>query len=100
MYVGNDEQIEVINTAYSKFTLTNPLHTDTFPSNRKFEAEIIKMTINFLGGHTNKTNQEVCGSLTSGGTESILMSLKAYRDSRPDIRYPEVVTATTVHPCI
>jgi len=98
VYVGDEEQIDVINTAYAKFALTNPLHTDTFPSNRKFEAEIIRMSIDLLGGNTDKTNQEVCGSLTSGGTESILMALKAYRDSNPHIRYPEVITATTVHP--
>jgi len=98
VYVGDEEQIEVINTAFSKFTLTNPLHTDTFPSNRKFEAEIIRMSLDLLGGNTDKTNAEACGSLTSGGTESILMALKAYRDSRPDITYPEVITATTVHP--
>jgi len=98
VYVADDDQVEVINTACNKFTLSNPLHTDTFPSARKFEAEILRMTIDLLGGHTDKTNQEVCGSLTSGGTESILMALKAYRDSRPDIRYPEVITATSVHP--
>ena len=42
------------------------------------------------------------GSLTSGGTESILVAMAAYRQRararKPWIRRPEVVAARTVHP--
>lgn len=41
---------------------------------RKMEAEVVQMVVNlFHGGPTS------CGALTSGGTESILMAIKAYR---------------------
>ncbi len=37
---------------------------------------------------------EVCGAMTSGGTESIVMALKAYRDytraMRPEVSAPEM----------
>ena len=45
--------------------------------------------LDMLGG-----NAETCGAMTSGGTESIIMALKAYRDharsQRPDITEPEL----------
>ena len=41
---------------------------------RKFELECVAMTANMLNA-----GPEACGSMTSGGTESILMAVKAYR---------------------
>lgn len=46
------------------FSLSNPLHTDVFPNVRRYEAEVIRMTIDMLNG-----GPEVCGAMTSGGTE-------------------------------
>jgi len=57
------------------------------------EAEVVAMVLSLFSAPV-----DAVGVTTSGGTESILMALKAYRDSRPDIRYPEVITATSVHP--
>ena len=48
------------------------------------------MTASMLHGH-----DDVVGSLTSGGTESILMAMKAYRDRAaklfPHIKKPNMV---------
>jgi glutamate/tyrosine decarboxylase-like PLP-dependent enzyme len=57
-------------------------HTPSFPfpgvftSVRKFEAEIVAMVVSMLHGGGDVG---ACGSLTSGGSESILMAVKAYR---------------------
>ncbi len=57
-------------------------HTPSFPfpgvftSVRKFEAEIVAMVVSMLHGGGDAG---ACGSLTSGGSESILMAVKAYR---------------------
>jgi len=43
---------------------------------------------------------EICGTVTSGGTESILLAMKTYRDWARDkkgIRRPNIVTTDTVH---
>lgn len=85
IYVGDEKGSELINRAFSMFTLSNPLHPDVFPSIRKFESEILSMSVNLLHG-----GRDACGALTSGGTESILMAMKAYRDSRPEITEPEM----------
>jgi sphinganine-1-phosphate aldolase len=87
IYHGGDKHVDLMNQVYSLFTLSNPLHPDVFPSIRKFEAEIIAMTAVMLGNVPG-----VCGAVTSGGTESILMACKAHRDyyAKLGITQPEM----------
>src|SRR5262249_9565619 len=76
----------------------NPLHSDVWPSASKFEAEIISMTAHMLGAAGAK--EEICGSVTSGGTESILLAMKTYRDWARDqkgITQPAFVAPMTAH---
>jgi sphinganine-1-phosphate aldolase len=43
---------------------------------------------------------ECCGLLTAGGTESLVMSVKTYRDratAEKGVRYPEMVVPITAH---
>lgn len=57
---------------------------------RRFENEIVSMTAAMLNGDSHVT-----GSLTSGGTESLLMAMKTYRDRAkhhmPHVTQPEMV---------
>src|SRR5690606_20467987 len=39
----------------------------------------------------------VVGNVTSGGTESLILAVKAARDARPDIAEPELVMPVTAH---
>ncbi|CAJ0932616.1 unnamed protein product [Ranitomeya imitator] len=79
---------------YGEFAWSNPLHPDVFPGVRKMEAEIVRMACNLFNG-----DPETCGAVTSGGTESILMACKAYRDLAYEkgIKYPEIVAPVSVH---
>jgi len=64
----------------------------------KFEAEVVAMTASMLGA--DKTGDEIVGSVTSGGTESILLAMKTYRDrarDRKGITEPEMVVPSTAH---
>jgi len=95
VYHGGAEHTEFLSKVYSYFALTNGLHPDLFPSVRKFEAEVIRMTINMLHG-----GDSCAGTTTSGGTESILMAMKTYRDwarVEKGITEPEFICATTAH---
>eukprot|EP00897_Mesotaenium_endlicherianum_P009900 jgi/Mesen1/8939/ME000552S08445 len=77
-----DAHVATVNAAYSMFSHTNPLHPDVFPSTSQFEAEV------------------VCGNMTSGGTESILMAVKTTRDymlATKGITRPEMVVAVSAH---
>lgn len=65
----------MLNRVYAQFSVTNPLHPDIFPSVRLMEAEVIAMTASLLGGGKSGV-ESVCGTMTSGGSESILMAVK------------------------
>jgi sphinganine-1-phosphate aldolase len=64
----------VIVAAFQRYCVSNPLHPDVFPAIRKMEAEIVAMCLRMYNHPTG------AGATTSGGTESILMSVKTHRD--------------------
>ena len=76
VYHGGQEHLDCLNQVSSLYTLSNPLHPDVWPSVRKFEAEVCSMTASMLNGG----DDGVVGCMTSGGTESILMAVKAHRE--------------------
>jgi sphinganine-1-phosphate aldolase len=72
------------------------LNPVAFPALRKFEVEVVQMTLNMLNAPSN-----ACGTMTSGGTESLFCALKAYRERArvlfPHITVPEVVLPVSAH---
>ncbi len=108
VYHGDPAHVEFVNHIYALTSQNNPLHADLWPSTAKFEAEIVAMTASMLGGAAPGAGQpllrgdrdEVCGTVTSGGTESILLAMKTYRDwarDRRGITRPELVVPVTAH---
>lgn len=98
VYHGDPKHISFLNRIYALHSQSNPLHADIWPSASKFEAEIVAMTINMLGA--DQTEQEICGTVTSGGTESILLAMKTYRDwarAEKGISQPEMIVPVTAH---
>lgn len=96
VYHGDEEHIEFLNRVYAINSQSNPLHADVWPSTTKFEAEIVSMCANMLGGE----GQAVCGTVSSGGTESIMLAMKTYRDWARDTRgiaRPEMIAPVTAH---
>jgi sphinganine-1-phosphate aldolase len=97
VYHGDEKHVDFLNQIYALHSQTNPLHADVWPSITKYEAEVVAMTANMLGGGGT---DEVCGTVSSGGTESILLAMKTYRDwgrDRKGIRNPEIVVPVTAH---
>jgi glutamate/tyrosine decarboxylase-like PLP-dependent enzyme len=102
VYHGDDDYIEFVDRAYALSSQSNPLHADVWPSATKFEAEIVAMTARMLGAEQagGGPDQAICGTVSSGGTESILLAMKTYRDQARDTRgitRPEMVVPTTAH---
>ncbi|KAF9507083.1 hypothetical protein BS47DRAFT_1373986 [Hydnum rufescens UP504] len=94
VYHGGEELQKVIVTAMEKYIVSNPLHPDVFPAIRKMDAEIVAMCLRMYN-HPNGA-----GTTTSGGTESILMSVKTHRDwarATKHIIAPEMVIPATAH---
>jgi glutamate/tyrosine decarboxylase-like PLP-dependent enzyme len=94
VYHGDPEHIDFLSRVYAISSQANPLHADLWPSTVKYEAEIVAMTANMLGGV-----EGVCGTVTSGGTESILLAMKVYRDRAYNrgIEHPEMIVPSTAH---
>lgn len=104
VYQGDPEYAEFLGKVYQINSQSNPLHSDLWPSGVKFESEIVAMTASMLGGGVGEkdrgTPREVCGVVTSGGTESILLAMKAYRDwarAEKGIRRPIMVVPESAH---
>ncbi|XP_060728613.1 sphingosine-1-phosphate lyase 1 [Tachysurus vachellii] len=94
VYWGDEKLTDLLVKVYGEFAWSNPLHPDIFPGVRKMEAEVVRMTCSLFNG-----GPESCGTVTSGGTESILMACKAYRDLAYErgIEYPEIIAPVSVH---
>jgi glutamate/tyrosine decarboxylase-like PLP-dependent enzyme len=84
VYHGDEAHIQFLNQIYALNSQSNPLHSDLWPSSAKYESEIVSMTAKMLGADTvpaeSDPDQEICGVVSSGGTESILLAMKTYRD--------------------
>lgn len=96
VYYAGEELSNVAKEAYNLYFHENGINPMAFQSLRKFETEVVSMTSDLLHG-----DEKVVGSLTSGGSESILMAVKAYRDYarkvKPHITEPEILIPNTVH---
>ncbi|XP_026755583.1 sphingosine-1-phosphate lyase [Galleria mellonella] len=94
VYHVNEEIVKVACAAYALTAYTNPLHSDVFPGINKMEAEIVRMAVNLFHG-----DDDCCGTVTTGGTESIIMACKAFRDLAysKGISNPQIVVPSTVH---
>lgn len=95
VYHGGSEITRLSSKAYELFIWSNPLHPDVFPGVRKMEADIISMVVKMYNG-----GPDACGTTTSGGTESILMAMKAYREwgrREKGTTKPEIVVADSAH---
>lgn len=71
------------------------MHLDVFQSVVRFEAEVVAMTAALLGSKVEASGGQICGNMTSGGTESILLAVKSTRDymkSKKGITKPEMYT--------
>ena len=94
-YYAGPEAIAVAEDAYRRFSGENALSTDAFPSLRIMQQDVLTMVGPWLGA-----DKDSAGFMTSGGTESILMVVKAARDQFAQtngVTNPNVVLPTSAH---
>ncbi|CAF2252850.1 unnamed protein product [Brassica napus] len=103
VYIGGNESeghFTLINQACSMFAHTNPLHIDVFQSVVRFESEVVAMTAALLGSKETVSGEQICGNMTSGGTESIVLAVKSSRDYmkyKKGIKRPEMIIPESGH---
>ena len=81
-YHAGDDVLALASEALTRFQSANALNVDAFPSLRTMQADVVAMVADLLHG-----GPEAAGFMTSGGTESILLAVKAARDARARARH-------------
>ncbi|MFT4519436.1 MAG: sphinganine-1-phosphate aldolase [Halioglobus sp.] len=95
VYYLDEDHSAFLKDSYHKFACENGLNPTAFKSLKKFETEVISATADILNG-----SEDVCGVVTSGGTESCMMAVKTYRDMAKDqrgVKKPEMIIAESAH---
>jgi glutamate/tyrosine decarboxylase-like PLP-dependent enzyme len=96
VYYAGDAHHELLKKAHHVFFAENALNPMAFKSLKRMEAEVVQMTAAMLNAPPTGV-----GTMTTGGTESILMAVKAARErarkTKPWIRNPEIVAPRSVH---
>jgi glutamate/tyrosine decarboxylase-like PLP-dependent enzyme len=93
LYSGDHDHYAFLGEVFSLFSHANVLQRDMYPSATKFEAEIIAMTADLVHGNP-------VGVITSGGSESLITALYAYREGAREARgvaRPNLVLPRTAH---
>ncbi|MDQ1256216.1 MAG: sphinganine-phosphate aldolase [Candidatus Hydrogenedentes bacterium] len=92
----SDEHTAFLKQAHNLFFDENGLNPMAFKSLKTFESDVVRMTANLFHG-----GREAVGTMTSGGTESIMLAVRTYRDrardKSPRIKAPEIVVPDSVH---
>lgn len=94
-YSAGEEVLAVAEAAYAKYSTENALNTDAFPSLRRIQSDVVDIVAGWL-----EAGPEGAGFMTSGGTESLLMAVKAARErgrKEKGITQPNVVLPTSAH---
>ncbi len=96
VYHASDEHTALLKQAADAFFCENALNPMAFKSVKRMEHEVVRMAANLMNG-----TEDVVGTMTSGGTESLLLAVKTYREyakqHTPWIIFPEMILPSTAH---
>jgi sphinganine-1-phosphate aldolase len=96
VYSKDADHLKLMNDTYGLYSVSNPLHAGMWPKINQCEAEVIAMTSTLLHGNG-------IGCTSSGGTESIMLAIKAHvvaYGRQRGIAHPELICGTTAHAAV
>src|SRR5699024_6533338 len=83
---------EVGRQALVMFASSNGLDPTVFPSLLQMERDLVAFARSLVDGP-----DEAVGTVTSGGTESILLAVQAARDAAPHVQKAAMIVPSTIH---
>ncbi|SEC41976.1 Glutamate or tyrosine decarboxylase [Nocardioides exalbidus] len=89
---GDPEVDRIAREAVAAYAGSNALDPTAFPSLLQMENELVGFACGLLDAP-----DDAVGTVTSGGTESILLAVQGARDARPDVVRPRMVLPATAH---
>lgn len=93
VYDAGDPEIDrIAREAVAAYAASNALDPTAFPSLLRMENELVGFACGLLDAPDTAV-----GTVTSGGTESILLAVQGARDSRPEVTRPRMVLPATAH---
>jgi glutamate/tyrosine decarboxylase-like PLP-dependent enzyme len=96
-YFPTPDVEDILKEANKMFFWANALSPMSFPSLKKFEAEVVAFMIDLMNGDEN-----VVGNMTTGSDENILMAVKVardyFREIKPEIEKAEIIIPQTASP--
>ncbi|KRF35123.1 pyridoxal phosphate-dependent decarboxylase family protein [Nocardioides sp. Soil805] len=93
VYDGGDPEVDRIGReAVAAYAGSNALDPTAFPSLLQMENELVGVACGLLDAPASAV-----GTVTSGGTESILLAVQGARDARPEVERPSMVLPATAH---
>jgi len=94
---GEKDLKDIAMEAFNLYAEKNVLDFTVFKSDILFEREIVNFGKKLMHG-----NENVVGTVTYGGTESIFLAVKAARDRYKKLygkdKVPEIIAPVTIHP--
>ncbi len=96
IYPVSEDISRIQKAAYMDYLTENALDPTVFPSVMAIENQLVNLGLEHLGADPAKG----AGNLTSGGTESIILAVKAARDKAREVRGitdPEMILPVSAH---
>jgi glutamate/tyrosine decarboxylase-like PLP-dependent enzyme len=93
-YHAGDDVLALASEVLASFQSTNALNTAAFPSLRKLQRDVVETVAELLHG-----GPEAAGFMTTGGTESLLLAVKAAREHgrARGVDEPEMLLPASAH---
>jgi sphinganine-1-phosphate aldolase len=98
VFHADDALEELAAAAHNAYLWHNALNPNVFPSLRRMTNDVLEISASLFGGR--EIDDDLAGFLTSGGTESILMAVKAAKmraAHERDVHAPNVVLPMSAH---
>ena len=89
---GMPELDRLAAAAVGSFAATNGLDPTAFPSLLRMENDLVAFGLRLL-----EAPEGAVGTVSSGGTESVLLAVQGARDAFPHVQRPSMVVPDTVH---
>lgn len=97
---GRTDLEELADSVYKRYLFANALNPLKFPEQARLETELVQWVAELVHRPMNATSKRSPGSTTSGGTESILMSMLVNRERAlaRGVERPTILAPQTAHP--